>query len=504
METLLLNRQRKALGPSDDHIAPPPFQASALGWTLGTFAVVGTSGVVIALLDSNQAPAAGRESLILAVILTVYCGVRLSVIIAEGKVRPLSAAFWLFGFTAMAFAPLVQIVLGQFPPLQEPDLLAPALWLVLIGLAGWEAGYQLGWSNRALPHRMRDLDMRRLVTLGAIGTLGSINYIRSVGPSTLFESRDDLSNALVQGGLTVNGSNAITGIILSLGQVPVFVTFTFLTCVLMVDKHRRRIFSFQAGWLFMLAVNVLVNNPISNSRNWFITVALGLLLALPRLRASTFRLSLFAGVFAAIVAFPISDYFRRAAGSRQPFEIGSVLQTITQKDYDQTTMIANGIWWVSTRGSHTFGGQLLGAVLFFLPRSTWPGKPIDTGIEIGRALHSANTNLSSPLWIEFWVDFGTAGVVIGFLFLGWLARRADDLFLWSRERHGQRVLVADVAIPVFAAAEFIVIRGPLLQAMSRVVVLALVFWFLRSSKISENGSAISGECQAPSLEPTAK
>lgn len=55
-----------------------------------------------------------------------------------------------------------------------------------------------------------------------------------------------------------------------------------------------------------------------------------------------------------------------------------ITYTLSTKDYDQTTMAANGVTYADQNG-HTYGYQMLGAATFWVPRSIWPSKPIDTG-----------------------------------------------------------------------------------------------------------------------------
>jgi hypothetical protein len=64
----------------------------------------------------------------------------------------------------------------------------------------------------------------------------------------------------------------------------------------------------------------------------------------------------------------------------------------------------------------SWGRQLLGDLLFFVPSAVWHGKPVATGIAIGNYLimHYSGwfTNLSAPLVAEGYMDFGAAGVVL--------------------------------------------------------------------------------------------
>jgi len=187
------------------------------------------------------------------------------------------------------------------------------------------------------------------------------------------------------------------------------------------------------------------------------------------------RLLLVGGTLAAILIFPFSDYFRYEDTGRRTIASSSIVETLSLKDYDQISMIANGIWWIDARGGHTMGRQVLGDVMFWYPRSSWPEKPVDTGVAIGRAMQLSQTNLSSPLWIESWVDFGVVGTAFALSAWGYFARRVDRAFIqWLRFAPKGAIGAASIGAPVVAGYEFILLRGPLLQSMGRIAVFVVV------------------------------
>jgi hypothetical protein len=87
----------------------------------------------------------------------------------------------------------------------------------------------------------------------------------------------------------------------------------------------------------------------------------------------------------------------------------------------------------------TFGDMLLGLV----PRAIWPGKPVVggggtvvhdfAGIDVGEY-----TSFGAGQVLEFYVNFGTLGVVGGFLLLGWLLGRMDSRVIECLYRQDQR------------------------------------------------------------------
>ena len=82
----------------------------------------------------------------------------------------------------------------------------------------------------------------------------------------------------------------------------------------------------------------------------------------------------------------------------------------------------------------SWGNQLLGAILFFVPRSIWPSKPLGTGHTAIVALDQHYfSNVSAPLIAEGYVNFGIVGVVLFALAAGWIFRKLDSAFWCRRE-----------------------------------------------------------------------
>jgi hypothetical protein len=390
----------------------------------------------------------------------------------------------LFAYVAMAIAPLAQVTLNTHPAVSDKNLLLPATVLVLVGCIAYDVGSFFGIrlaqgmrESLAAHDRYQVVDEVRLVLLGVVGIIGAACYVYSAGGLTrFFGSREELASGLTSAGLRTDDSEVGSALLTTLGTVPVFIALVAQTCILARRPEYRRPSAY-LWWGVLAGANAITNNPISNARYWFLAVAIALLFSFPNFTKVRFRVALITGVSAALLVFPYADYYRNDSTSRAPMARSSVTETLSLKDYDQVIMTANGIWWVGGHG-HTLGRQMLGNALFWVPRSQWEDKPVDTGVLIGREMGGPNANLSSPLWIELWIDFGVPGVVTGFLALGIISRRYDTLFERLRDPGRRDTLTLDIALPLFAGYQFILLRGPLLQSMSRLAVIAAVVLLL--------------------------
>ena len=424
----------------------------------------------------------------LQLALTVYAGGRLCAMVLSRRRRLVQGAFWLFCYVAMGVAPLAQEVIGQVPtPVVGPRSdTAAAVALVLVGCVVFDAGalaarYQP--QDRG-PRPQAQVARRRLWLLIAVAYAGSaLCIVKLGGPAVFFTSRQSISASVQASGLTGSAGDSHVGsaFVRGFGTVPALLAMLILIRWTATSRAARRDLPAIIALAGLVVVNVIVNNPISNPRYWFLTVVFSILFtAFPR-SPVVYRTALVTGVVAALVLFPFLDRFRYNSGGYHPVRSTSVLEPLTLKDYDQIGMFANTLTYVESGVGHADGRQLASDAFFFVPRSVWHGKSLDSGVLVGRWMGMTNTNLSSPLWAELWLDFGPLGMAGGFLALGWACARTDLRYVRRTAGGGRPGTVTAVVVPLVAGYSFILLRGPLLQAAGRIGIalmcLALVTTF---------------------------
>ncbi|WP_258049698.1 hypothetical protein [Streptomyces finlayi] len=426
----------------------------------------------------------------LQLVLTCYSGARLATMILSTGRRLLQGVFWMFVYIAMGVAPLAQAVIGQTPtPMVGPRSdLVTAIGLILLGCAAFDLGALLaarrplrrraGAQGRAGPTAHQG----RLTLLVVIAFVAGGYYILKLGgPAIFFSSRQEISASVAESGVVSTESNVGSAFLKGFGTVPALIALLFCTRRLATSRRARRSPSTVLVWVALVALNLIVNNPISNARYWFLTVLVSLLFTAFPSSAAIYRSVLAMGVVGALVLFPYADRFRYdAEGYKPPAESASVFEPLATKDYDQTVMFANTISWVDTRG-HTYGRQLAGSALFFVPRAVWSGKPEDTGVRVGQWMGMKMTNLSAPLWTELWVDFGATGMAGGLALIGYGAARTDRRFAIAVTRAGPGPgSVLAIAAPLIAGYTFILLRGPLLQSAGKFAIAVLCLLLVTS------------------------
>lgn len=469
------------------------------------FAALGVALPLMIVTNAKTTSGTGYPILVLWGI-SLLTAARLAEFLIRRRAELLRLAFYVFCYVFVGLSALAQVSVGQFPlsgRTLQPDVVAGASTLILVGLLGHEVGYLLGGrrGSAQLMVARADLPSRRLpVTvhdrivqlLCVIGILVSAAAVSSAGISPFFTSREAVGFATFggdAGGQFFNVDDKAIGLLWSriYHMVP-FVALLVLLHVMRRDASKRR-----AGYVILastLAVgNVIVNNPIGNSRLWAGMVALGFLsvfIDLRRPRVVFFTALGMLGSF--LVVFPFADAFRRTDSAG--FVLGDPFEAlINDGSFSAFQTTANGVVYVNENGL-TWGGQLAGGLLTLFPRALWPGKPVDTGNLIDPV-----GNRAATFWTEMHINFGLAGAVVGFLLLGVVARRLDDSFIIGRSW-------ALVVVPVLAPFYFILLRGTLSAAVGIILPLGVLLWLATAIKPGIQHPRRAPAIRSESADPT--
>jgi hypothetical protein len=146
-------------------------------------------------------------------------------------------------------------------------------------------------------------------------------------------------------------------------------------------------------------------------------------------------------------------------------------------DFDSFAQFANGINLVDD-GLFPYFQQILGPILFFVPRSIWASKPRDTGVEIANQLGLSFQNLSAPWLLEAYSNLGLVGLVLVSIVIGFFLSKYD---LGSLQDLRSRLLGS-----ILVGVLFIVLRGSLLQASGRVIFSFFLVFYLTQKFNKEN------------------
>jgi len=212
---------------------------------------------------------------------------------------------------------------------------------------------------------------------------------------------------------------------------------------------------------------ILLNFPTGRARFWTGAVYLGIFLAWKRVikTKNAFKI-IFITSF--IILFPLLNLFRTQAinvvlGSN--IKPPTFLETITTGDFDAYSMLVRTIAIVHEKGP-TNGRQLLGNLLFFVPRSMWQNKPVGSGHEIAQRLGWSFTNVACPLVGEAYINFGIFGIPLFAIVLGYVTKKLDSVYYGSVVHFSCNVRAIELLYPFYIGFLFFILRGDLLSSLS--------------------------------------
>ena len=135
----------------------------------------------------------------------------------------------------------------------------------------------------------------------------------------------------------------------------------------------------------------------------------------------------------------------------------------------------------------TWGRQLLGTILFFVPRSVWPDKPIGSGWYYSEQLGANFNNVAVNYFAEGYINFGYFGVFIFTLGLAYFCAMMDKTY-WKNNCFENKNGFTILYYLTFGLL-FFVLRGDLMSSVAYGISLYAVVFFINSVlKLSNNKS----------------
>lgn len=260
----------------------------------------------------------------------------------------------------------------------------------------------------------------------------------------------------------------------------IFKNITLFTFVLhIVRAKQQKILSIQ---LLISAISFLITNfPTGITRFAMAAIYAGLIIiVIDNTRKGRWFITVF--ILALVVVFPAIDIFRSENLFESVTDFGATIKqqiegVYTTGDYDSYSMFINVRRYIKFF-DFSYGRQLLGAALFFVPRAIWSSKPSGTGSTVFLALHPEFTNVSAPLIAEGYVDFGIIGVVVYALINGVVNAWADRKY-WTSENPLSK---ERIVYPFLIIQFFFLLRGDLMSGgayfVGRMVMGLAIYYFV--------------------------
>lgn len=174
------------------------------------------------------------------------------------------------------------------------------------------------------------------------------------------------------------------------------------------------------------------------------------------LQGNRFIILMFVGIS---ILFPMLGAFRWVGGSEHVWK--PELFVSMSFDAGQLFMAA-----VKT-GTVSYGYQLLGVLLFFVPRSIWPAKPFGSGYYLAGMYDADYQNVAMPFFAEGYINFGWVGILL-FAIVAASGSAILDVRYWSvwmrsggMLRHGLYLIII--------GGSFFIMRGDLMSSFAYLV-----------------------------------
>lgn len=175
-----------------------------------------------------------------------------------------------------------------------------------------------------------------------------------------------------------------------------------------------------------------------------------------------------------LVAYPLFNAFKYIGEAASPGEMlemvaDSMTAGYTSGNYDAFSVMFWCFDYVDKFGL-TSGSQLLGSLLFFIPRSVWPSKPIPSGELVFSALHFHFTDISFPLPFEGYLNFGFLGIVL-FAFVYGVVVNKVDAHYWLSRIDSKAAVPTTLLLyyPFLLCLTFYMLRGAMMTTFTYVI-----------------------------------
>ena len=233
---------------------------------------------------------------------------------------------------------------------------------------------------------------------------------------------------------------------------------------------------------------VLSYFPTSTARSAAAGLYFGAMLVLfPKMRKSAAFVIMYALVF--MFVFPLFNAFRTETIGNVDMlmALGLILSNFSSGwlavDYDAYSMVSLTLRYISLHGVE-FGGQLLGVLFFWIPRSIWPSKPESSGPVVADYFGWWFTNVSEPLPAEMIINFGVVGMAFAALVCGFFIRKLDDKYWNFRDDKTLNVTKYDSLYLYMIGYFLFLYRGSLLAAVAYLIAFVVVWLLIPASRTS--------------------
>lgn len=208
----------------------------------------------------------------------------------------------------------------------------------------------------------------------------------------------------------------------------------------------------------LLIIFLLVNFPTALSRYAVARVYIPIILLYSKILRKYFMLN-FTIIFGLLYLFPFLNQFRYFK-SFESIKFNLDFRMFLEGHFDSYQNFLR----VISENIITNGKQLLGVILFWIPRSIWKEKPIGSGALLADKADFIFSNIAMNYFGEGYINFGYIGIILFVIFIAYINARFDKLYWDCREKNYFVVFYL-----IMLSMEIFILRGDLISSFAYLV-----------------------------------
>ena len=213
--------------------------------------------------------------------------------------------------------------------------------------------------------------------------------------------------------------------------------------------------------VFFAAIVLIVCAPTALARlsvaAYYIPIVL---VVFPLLRKSYYFVLTY--VTSLLVAFPLLELFRNFNTNTMYQLSERIPQLLTEVYTGMTYDSYQSFAFVFQNHIVLYGKQLVGVLLFWVPRSWWINKPVGSGYTVAHLYNLSWDNISMNFLGEGYINFGVFGVFVFAIFLAWIMAMLDKMY-WQKYKGSVKHFFS-LYFLIFLANMTFFLRGDLMYA----------------------------------------
>lgn len=219
--------------------------------------------------------------------------------------------------------------------------------------------------------------------------------------------------------------------------------------------------------IIIIFFGIMVNFPTGLPRFQMAAVYLGCFLIIKKKFKSKIIFK-YMIIFGLLFIFPLINIFRHNTFAdlvNLNISMPNPTEDFIKGDFDSYSMLARSFIYTKLYGI-TWGRQLFGSVLFFIPRSIWNSKAIGSGATIGESFGWTFTNVSCPYIGEAVINFGWIGIIVFAIALAYFIIKLSCSYEKLLNIDYEEVTLIRVIYPFIIGFVFFIMRGDLLSSLA--------------------------------------